>query len=286
MYLPMIKARDQTRKKIALSFQRKHMWGQDIQNAVEAQLAKINWTPTPDPAPADPQKPAEPVTPEEPKKEEPTPEPSKQSEPAKEPEKKDEPTDGIKPVELDKKFKPVPYERFQDVNEKYKQLQKDFADYKENKSKQEPDDEETIEEKERLKKAGFVSKEELELKEFQDRENQIKQEQQLALDREVKSLEKEFDWSDWLPKFDKEKVLERWANNEVYDPRSAFIVMHLPQIIDHFVKQKIDEFKKTPIVQKPWIVQKPDLKPKDKLSLNDWTLKNHLQNVIEGMLSR
>lgn len=79
------------------------------------------------------------------------------------------------------------------MNEKYKQLQKDFADYKENKSKQEPDDEETIEEKERLKKAGFVSKEELELKEFQDRENQIKQEQQLALDREVKSLEKEFD---------------------------------------------------------------------------------------------
>lgn len=73
----------------------------------------ISEAPVTPPAPADdddmplePKKPEPPVT---------TPEPKKEAEP-----KDPEPT---KPLELDKKFKPVAYERFKEVNDKYKALQ-------------------------------------------------------------------------------------------------------------------------------------------------------------------
>lgn len=70
---------------------------------------------------------------------------------------------------------------------------------------------------------------------------QAQREQQF--EENLQSLEKEFDGSDGLPKFDRNEVLRAMQadDNSNYDPREKFLAMHQEDIIDHKVNQALKQ---------------------------------------------
>ena len=185
------------------------------------------------------------------------------------PESKPEEKDDFKPVELDKKFKTVSYERFKDINEKYKALKAEKEDKMKNIKAPTFENDEEKEMHNNFKKMGFVTKDEADLSSIQAREEQIRQEEQMVFDKEVRKLETEFDGTDGLPAFKKEEVVKWGIENQVFDPKSAYIVMNLQTIINHFVKQGLTEAKKLPVFGKNNEVKQPDIAPKGKLNTAD-----------------
>ena len=241
-----------------------------ILEKVQAEMKGNEPAPTPEP---------EPVVEEN--KPTPKPEEKKPEEPSVEDKKPDAKADDVPNVELDKKF--VSYARFKDINEKYKALKSEKEESVKNRKPIEMDDD-TKEEAERLRKLGFATKEDQEDQRFQIKQEQLKQEEQAILDKEFNKLERDFDWSDWLPKFSKDDVMNRGIENQVFDPKSAYIVMNLDKIINHFVKKAMVDVKKTPTFGKSNDVRQPDITPKDKSVLKGQTLTKFLTEKIEGMM--
>lgn len=184
------------------------------------------------------------------------------------PKEGDDPDKGKK-VEIDSKLKTVPYERFKELNDKYKALnEKREAELTTRKAPEDLSDEE-MEERARLKKMGMITADEQTDQKFKMQEEQIREEQDMLMKKEIASLETEFDGTDGLPKFDKEKVIGRGIEQQVFNPRAAYVVMHLPDIIEHYVEKTLSDVKKRPIVGKGADPKSPDIAPKEKLSLND-----------------
>jgi len=240
-----------------------------MQDAVQAELDKKPVVPE--------VKPADPIPPVADKPEDQKPEDKPED-------KKPDNTEDPKPVELDKKF--VPFSRFKDVNDKYNALKKERDDALKNAKPITFENEDEREEHERLKKLWFATKDEGDMTKFQLKEDALRQEEQQILDKTIRKLEKEFDWTDWLPVFNKDDVINRGIENQVFDPQSAYIIMNLPTIINHFVKKEITELRKQPSFAKSNEVKQPDILPKWKLSLNDGSLKNHLSWLISWMIGR
>ena len=250
------------------------MWiAEDIKSWVDKALTPPATPPvdTPPPDPATP-----PVdTPKDQPKDQP-----KDDKPKDDP-KKDDPE---KPVDMGKKFKTVSYERFKDVNERYKKLKAEKEALIANKKDPEFADEDEKEMHGSFKKMWFQTKEDMELAEIKIKEDQLRDQETVELNKQVAKLETEFDWSDWLPKFTKDEVLKRGMDHQVYDPKSAFIVMNLASIVDYFVKKELKTRGSQPNFAKWSDVREPDITPPEKLSTSDGSLKTHLKKVIEGML--
>ena len=242
--------------------------------AVEAELAKQQQTKEIIPAKVEaptptPEKPI--VTPEEPKKDA-TPAPG-------------DGKDDFEPIVPDKKFSPVSYERFKDVNDKYKKLKDQVAEYEKSKQPNDPDNEEDREMKANFKKLWFITADEQARTKFQIQEEQIKQEEQINLDKQVRKLEREFDGTDWLPKFAREEVIKRGIENQVYDPHSAYLVMNLNQIINHFVKKAVTDARKQPTFARSNEVKEPAMLPKEDIKkLKGQWLTDYLTNAVQAMM--
>lgn len=164
-----------------------------ILDAVNAELGKN--TPTPEPvAPVEEEPILEENQPNKKPEDKEPPVDDKKEDKAPDPKDKDKSADkDFKPVKLGEKF--VTYERFKDVNEKYKALKQEQEDYLKNRKDPELDEDQK-EERERLKKLGMTTQDEVEQNKFKIKEDQIRQEEQMILDKEFKTLEREFDGSD------------------------------------------------------------------------------------------
>lgn len=131
----------------------------------------------------------------------------------------------------------VPYERFAEVNNKNKALEKSIEEIRQEmeelKKPSEPQapvspEQEQQEQqiREQLKKMGFISKEELELVE-EDRK----------LQSTLEKLETKYDGSDGRPKFDRVKVLSFAKEKGIADVDGAYNLLHQPELIDFAIKQ-------------------------------------------------
>jgi hypothetical protein len=81
-------------------------------------------------------------------------------------------------------------------------------------------------------------------------------------------------------------VLKRGVDNQVYDPKSAFMIMHFTDIVNHFVAKELKAKGGNPNFAKTNDVKQPDISGKGKkLSTEDGTLKTHLKDVISGLMN-
>lgn len=264
------------------------MFEKTIKDSVEAELKKMTPEPNPEDKPQDP--PAEPND-EQPK--------TSEDAPADAP-KGDEPNDDKKPddwtqpkkkadeddkeVEIDDKFKVVSYKRFKEINDKYKKLKEDHQ--KIVSERKVPEDEDEKETYDNFKKLWFADKSDIEIEKIKIQEQQLKEEESRELDKQFRTLEKSFDGSDWLPEFKREDVMKRGLDHQVYDPKSAYIIMNLNKIVDHFVKKELKARWSQPSFAKSEAT-KPDLSaPKDKqLSDKDWSLQQFLKEKVQAIIS-
>lgn len=233
--------------------------------------------PAKDPEPADP-KPADPVPAKDPAPKDPAP-----ADP-----KKEEGDDKNPYVELDEKMKPVPYSRFKQINEKNQQLQRELDEAKKAKSEKkfEGEDKEVYDE---MKwKFWFMNEDDVKIKTIEAQQQELAKEQAKEFERVVDKMEKDFDWSDGLPKFDKKADLEWGIENNIYDPKSAYIMKNLWDIVNFLVKREVEKVKKVP--NKPiddGIPKATEEKKIDtsKLNSNDWSMQSFLKDHIKGLIA-
>lgn len=250
---------------------------QTIQQSVEAELAKQQIAPKVV-EPNEPTKEVEVKATVEPTTDKPEVKPVEDGKP-------EDAKDDFKPIEIDKKLNPVSYERFKEINDKYKVLRDQMKAQREKSPTAEPDNEEDREMKANFKKLWFITAEEQQMTKFQIQEEQLKQEEQQELDKTVRKLEREFDWSDGLPKFAKDDVLTRGMDNQVYDPQSAYIVMNLSAIINHFVKKGITDARKQPTFARSNDIKEPNILPKEELkNLKGNSLTKLLTEKVQMMM--
>ncbi len=189
-------------------------------------------------------------------------------------------------VEIDEKFKVVSYDRFKKLNEKMKTIQAERDELLKNNKTPEFEDEEEKEKYEEFKKMWFQNKGDVELSKLDAKEEAVKEEERKQLDKEIYQLERDFDWKDWLPQFKKDDVLKFWVDNQVYDPKSAYIIMNLNKVINHFVAKELKAKGGNPNFNKANEAKQPDISGKDKkLNTSDWSLKTHLKDVISWLMS-
>lgn len=199
--------------------------------------------------------------------------------------KKDDKDNNGTELDIDSKFKPVSYKRFKDINEKYKKLKEDYDNAIKNRKEPEFEDEDDKQAYDNFKKMGFADKNDMEIEKIKIQEQQLKEEEQRELSRQITKLEKEFNGSDGLPEFKKDEVLARWLENQVFDPQSAYIIMNLKSIINHFVDKAVKSKSADTNFSKSNETKQPDISGKEKkLSDKDGSLQNHLKSVIQGML--
>lgn len=120
----------------------------------------------------------------------------------------------------------VPYARFKEVNDKYKELEKRYQDQGNQTPRQTQPNPQADVIKQQLKELGFVSREEIE---------QQKADEQL--ENSLKSLEKAYDGKDGRPKFNRQKVLEYASQNLIGNPEVAYKTMHEAELMDFAIKQ-------------------------------------------------
>lgn len=205
---------------------------------------------------------------------------------------KNEPKDksddgGTKKIDIWDKFKKVvSYDRFKDINDKYKALKEKMDNIVNNKKDPEFEDEDDKEAYNNLKKLWFTNKDDLEIEKLKMEEQRLKEDEKREFNKEIKILENKFDGSDGLPKFSKDDVIKRGMENQVYDPQSAYIIMNLNDIINHFVQKEVKTVSSKPSFAKQNEANMPDNKDDLKnLSERDWSLQQFLKNKIKAMMS-
>lgn len=77
----------------------------------------------------------------------------------------------------------------------------------------------------------------------QREEKQAQQRREEAFEEELQTLEKEYDGSDGLPKFDRNEVLRAMQEegNRIYDPEAKFRQLHESEFVDYKVKQSLKQ---------------------------------------------
>lgn len=221
-----------------------------------------------------------------------TPDPKDDDKDWSEDKSKDEPNDksdddGTKKIDIWDKFKKVvSYDRFKDINDKYKALKEKMDTIVNNKKDPEFEDEDDKEAYNNFKKLWFTNKDDLEIEKLKMEEQRLKEEEKREFNKEIKTLENKFDGSDGLPKFSKDDVIKRGMENQVYDPQSAYIIMNLNDIINHFVQKEVKTVSSKPSFAKQNEANMPDNKDDLKnLSERDWSLQQFLKNKIKAMMS-
>lgn len=132
----------------------------------------------------------------------------------------------------------VPYERFKEVNDQYKQAQArlDAIEKKMSESATPPDPQ-TLQVKQQLEQMlgemGYVKKDQVEA-------DLARREQDNALKQELSRLEKSYDGKDGRPKFDRQKVVDFALQNGFGNPEAAYKAMHEKELIDWHVRQASD----------------------------------------------
>lgn len=126
--------------------------------------------------------------------------------------------------------KTVPYERFREVNDKYRQMEQRMAEYEAQLKQTAPVDQQTEAVKQQLKSLGFLTQDEVEARMRQERED-------ARVERELSSLETTYSGKDGRPKFNRSKVLEYALEHGIPNPEVAYKVMHEKELIDWHIKQ-------------------------------------------------
>jgi len=142
--------------------------------------------------------------------------------------------------------KTIPYNRFAEVNEKFRQteiekaqLQAKLQAYEEMQTKNAPQDPATQQKelvKEQLKpffkdlasEMGFVSKDEL-----------VRQQQDQALEASLKSLEQTYSGKDGRPAFKRQDVIDYAVSNGISNPEIAYKAMHEEALANWRIEQAI-----------------------------------------------
>jgi len=136
----------------------------------------------------------------------------------------------------DTKF--VPYERFSEVNSKYKKLEREVEELKADRTPKTPPNPQEVEVKEKLntmmKDLGYVSKEDLDRQRADD-----------ALKSQVADLKSKYDGKDGRPKFDYIKSLEFAEKNLIGNLDVAYKMMNEAKLTDWAVKQALGKTKGT-----------------------------------------
>lgn len=144
------------------------------------------------------------------------------------------------PAQQPEADKAVPYERFREVNEKYRATETKVQTLEQRLAQMEgrfspppaQPDPQLAAVKEQLKQLGFVDKTEVE-QEIQRRETDARIGQQLA------TLEKEWDGKDGRPAFDRREVIDYALKRGIPDPEVAFKMLREKEIADWRVQQAI-----------------------------------------------
>lgn len=138
----------------------------------------------------------------------------------------------------------VPYSRFTEVNEGYKQaqqtveqLQKEVEAIKSQFAPKpsEPDPQQ-VAIKQQLEALGFITKEQQEMEMRRQREDQ-------KVQAELTQLENEFNGQDGRPKFDRKKVITYAIENQLGNLRTAYKEMHEQELINWHIEQAIAKSK-------------------------------------------
>lgn len=131
----------------------------------------------------------------------------------------------------------VPYERFAEVNQKTKELERKLAEIEARSSETKTEtptapipQADLI--KKQLKELGFVSREEIE-----------QQESDRRLQENIKSLSEKYNGKDGRPKFSKEKVVEYAAKNLIGNLEVAYKQMHEADLINWHITQAMSKSK-------------------------------------------
>jgi hypothetical protein len=142
------------------------------------------------------------------------------------------------PLEQPKRqpVKAVPYDRFAKVNEEAKRLREEVERYKQSA----PLDNNPELKKEQvkreldglLKELGYVSKQELEDKEYDKQ-----------LEHHIETLERKYNGQDGRPKFDRSKVIEYASQKVIGDLEVAYEQMYKAELMDVAIKQALGKTK-------------------------------------------
>ena len=178
----------------------------------------------------------------------------------------------------------MPYSRFKELNDKNKALEKQIEELKSKPTKTlEWEDQEVYDEMKN--KFWFVDRQEASINALEMEQKKVLEEQSKLIEKQISTMEKEFDGSDGLPKFEKKDIIERGIENNIYDPKSAYIMKNLTTIINHFVNEEVSK-RRTPMKAKP---QEPEFKEEkidtSKLSTKDWSLTDFLTKRLKGLAS-
>lgn len=139
--------------------------------------------------------------------------------------------------ENDKVSQSVPYERFSEINNKNKELEKQIEELRaemlatkqpaQPEPQLDPDQQRQEQEiREQLKKMGFISKDEIE---------QIEADRQLQ--NTLSNLESKYNGQDGRPKFNRREVLEYASKHQIGSVEGAYKLMHQDALIDYAIKQ-------------------------------------------------
>lgn len=133
--------------------------------------------------------------------------------------------------------KTVPYDRFKEVNEKYRQTEEKIKELESrlNQNSQPPTpkaptDPNEAKVKEVLKNYGFVSQEDVQAEINRLREDQV-------LEQKLSQLEKSYSGTDGRPKFDRQKIVEYAINNGIPDPELAYKALHEQELLNWHIEQ-------------------------------------------------
>lgn len=136
----------------------------------------------------------------------------------------------------DQETKAVPYERFKEVNDRYRQTEEKLKEIEArlNQTSNQPSqnravDPQEAQVKEVLKQYGFVSKDEVEAE-----INRLKEDQ--ALEQTLSSLEKRYSGKDGRPKFNRQQVVEYALNRQIADPEVAYKALHEKDLLNWHIE--------------------------------------------------
>ncbi len=147
----------------------------------------------------------------------------------------DSETTGVEPVVSGEKDKAIPYERFQEVNEKYRQTEEKLKELETRMSEYSkpsesgPVDPQAAQVKEALKNYGFVSQEDV-----QAEINRLKEDQQL--EQTLSQLEKSYSGKDGRPKFDRKQVVQYAIDKQISDPEVAYKALNEKAILNWHIE--------------------------------------------------
>lgn len=137
----------------------------------------------------------------------------------------------------------VPYSRFKEVNDKYRETTKTVTELEtklrelEAKAQAPAATPEQGNLREQLKQAGYLTREEMEAA-LARRDLEVKQrELDQALESNLKELEKEYPGTDGRPKFSRREVLDFGLKQGIYDPAIAYEVLHKKEITNWHIAQ-------------------------------------------------